>query len=402
MTDRLYYNDAYLTRFAAVVKHVIPLDNHKQKVYLDRSAFYPTSGGQPCDFGTLNACPVTEVYVDDSGDVVHIIDGVLYPGIQVEGQIDWARRFDHMQQHAGEHILAGRVFMNLRGHTNGLHLGHADSSIDVDFPDGSMHLPDSILFRLEDEVNERIQSDLPIRCWFPDPDELKQLPLRKPPAEYEHIRVVQIGNDEFCACGGTHPSTTGQIGLFKLTDVRPSRGKLRFTFVCGKRANMSFRDHMETVKQLSALLSADLGNLPTAANDILSRYKNTLYTLNRERTDNARAQLIQFANTVPVVNGIKLVRFVFNGLDSEALKNAAAAINSQPNCVILLASRSSDNISLLFTKNSEVSLDMCALLRAACKAYGGKGGGTSDFARGSALDLRVLDEAERLITESLI
>ena len=402
MTDRLYYNDAYLTKFTAVVQRVIPLENHKQQVYLDRSAFYPTSGGQPCDLGTLNSSPVTDVFVDDSGDVAHIIDGVLQPGHQVEGNINWDRRFDHMQQHAGEHMLAGRVFMRLHGHTNGLHLGHENSSIDVDFPDGAMHLPDNILYALEDEVNERIQSDLTIRCWFPDADELSELPLRKPPAVNEHIRVVQIGSDEFCACGGTHPSSTGQIGLFKLTDVRPSRGKLRFTFVCGKRANLIFRKHMETVKQLSTLLSADLENLPAAANDIISKYKNTLFILQRERTDNARDQLIQFAKRAPVVNGIKLVRFVFDGLDGESIKNAASAASSIQNCVVLLASHTSGGISLLFTRHSEVDLDMCALLRAACAAYGGKGGGTSDFARGSTMDIRVLDEAERLIREDFL
>lgn len=181
-------------------------------VTLNQSAFYPTSGGQPFDTGVLikdgETLFVRDVKVEE-GEVWHLVQGTLMPGDQVHGRIDWERRFDHMQQHGGEHMLAGVIYKELSGTTIGLHLGECDSSIDVALPDGRTRLTREEIRRIEAIVNRHIQQNEAIHCWFPTEAELAALPLRKPPTVNEHVRIVDIGGWEMVACGGTHPAHTG-------------------------------------------------------------------------------------------------------------------------------------------------------------------------------------------------
>lgn len=392
MTERLYYDNCYLRDFKAIVLECRKRngeDAEESVVYLDQSAFYPTSGGQPFDTGTIAGLPVTDVYVDDNGDVAHVIKGSLSTGETVRGLIDWNRRFDHMQQHAGEHMLAGCVYRQLGGHTIGLHLGHCDSSIDVELPNGRTNISNGELKALEDEVNAHIQADEKIRCFFPSAEALSALPLRKPPTVKDHVRVVQIGDWEYCACGGTHPSTTGQVGLVKIVDASPSRGKLRLAFVCGKRAFLDYRRHMEAVKALSKLLSADVDVLPEAADSLMTKYKDASYKLNRERERRAVDMIQIEINRAADINGTKVVAHVFEELSADGLKEAASAVTKESRAVALLGSSTDKGIMLLFACGKAVTLDMSALLRGS----GGKGGGGRDFARGSAPDAGVIDKA---------
>lgn len=225
MTERMYYDHAYLTQFDAQVIGCRP-HGENYDVLLDRSAFYPTSGGQPFDTGRLGDAEVIDVNVID-GEVWHTVTAPLTVGETVHGSIDWARRFDHMQQHAGDHMIAGALHRLMGGVTIGLHVGDEISTIDVAMPEGVTRISDEDIRRIELDVNEHIQRDVPIRCWFPDEEELKSLPLRKKPTVSEHVRIVAIGDDEMVACGGTHPSTAGQIGLVKIVSVAPARGKMR-------------------------------------------------------------------------------------------------------------------------------------------------------------------------------
>ncbi|MBE5808766.1 MAG: alanyl-tRNA editing protein, partial [Clostridiales bacterium] len=259
MTERLYYDNAYLRGFDARVTRCEQAGDY-WRVWLDRSAFYPTSGGQPFDTGTLGGARVTDVEVE-AGDVVHTVDAPLDPGACVHGEIDWARRFDHMQQHAADHMIASALNRHLRGWTIGLHIGTEISTIDVDMPDGRTALTKEEIELLEDDVNQRVQRDVPIRCWFPAPDELEGLPLRKPPTVKEHVRIVAIGEDEMVACGGTHPSSAGQLGLVKIISAAPARGKLRVGFLAGARAYRDYRAAYDTAHQAAQLFSTGLDGL---------------------------------------------------------------------------------------------------------------------------------------------
>ena len=396
MTERLYYDNAYLTEFSAVVTACEPCEGGFA-VHLNRSAFYPTSGGQPYDEGTIGDAVIRDVSVEADGDVVHVVDRALTAGSEVFCKINWERRFDHMQQHAGDHMLAGCLYRTFRGHTIGLHIGHADSSIDVEFPDGRTHLTAEEIDALEDMVNGIIQKDVPIKCWFPDKEELASLPLRKAPTVDSHIRVVQIGDDEFCACGGTHPSTSGQVGLFKLTDVRPSRGKIRFTFVAGMRAVRLFRAQMKAFDKVNALLSSDINTAVSAAETVLSRLKDTEYHLQQEKNARAMEKADAAAETAPVIGSVRVVKLLLDGVDGNTLKDTALHIIASPGRIALTGSRTESGVQLLYTRSADVETAMGALLASSVKPFGGKGGGRPDFAGGSCPTEEALDRAMAIL-----
>lgn len=392
MTNRLYYDNAYLTDFDAKV-----LEIRGQDVRLDQSAFYPTSGGQPYDTGTLGGYRVLDVFVDDALEVWHRTDGEFHPGELVHGRIDWPRRFDHMQQHAGEHMLANACYRLHGGHTIGLHLGHDFSTIDVELPDGTTRLPQTDLDALEDDVNQRIQRDVPIRCWFPTEEELRSLPLRKPPTVQEHVRVVQIGTEEYVACGGTHPSSAGQIGLIKILDGRPSKGKLRLSFVCGMRAFQDYRRCYALSGMAAERLSTGRENLPGAVERLQAHLRETehsLWVLRREMLLGKVSDWLTAATPLP--DGTRLVRQRVEA-DAALLRELAAALTKQPRVIVLLcAPAANGDVSYLFARSADVAKNMGKILSESARQAGGKGGGKPEFAQGGGPE-SALDVAESII-----
>ena len=397
MTDRLYYDQTYLTRFEAVVTGLKPADGESVCVSLDRSAFYPTSGGQPYDTGTLNGLAVTDVSVDAGGEVWHTVPRGLSVGDRVTGVIDWARRFDHMQQHAGEHMIAGTIWRLYRGHTIGLHLGAAFSTIDVEMPDGATHLDAKQIARIEDEVNDRIQRNVPIRCWFPDADELKALPLRKPPTVTEHVRIVAIGDDEMVACGGTHPKSAGEIGLAKIIDARPSKGKVRVAFVCGRRALSDYQARFQATEQAGALLSTRSDKIPEAVarlQDENSRLSRALNAAREAIMLSRQAELLAGAESV---NGARVVAQVFDDCDMNSLRTLAGSLTGSGDVIALLAGSWQGKYQIVFARGAGAAADMNRLFKAAAASCGAKGGGRADFAQGSAPDGTIVEKARELL-----
>jgi len=398
MTDRLYYDQPYLAAFDAVVTSVRPLPQGCA-VALNQSAFYPTSGGQPFDTGTLNGLRVTDVSVDEAGDVWHAVDGQLAPGDAVHGEIDWPRRFDHMQQHAGEHMIAGTVWRLYGGVTIGLHLGAAFSTIDVTMPHGETHLTPAQVRAVEDEVNARIQRDVPIRCWFPRDDELRALPLRKPPTVKEHVRVVAIGEDEMVACGGTHPASAGQIALVKIIDARPSKGKLRLSFVCGMRAVRDYREKYDACTQAAALLSSRPEQLPDSVRRLTETVDRLEHELAAMRQADALRRLRALKESAEPLNGARLISAALGPLDMDALRRLASELADDEDAVVLLAAEKEDGLNLIFARGRGVDADMGRLLRRAAEKCGGKGGGRPDFAQGSCRDAAILETARTLLKD---
>ena len=399
MTDRLYYDQSYLTAFDAVVTAVRPLDAGCA-VALDRSAFYPTSGGQPFDTGTLNGLRVTDVNVDAAGEVWHSVEGALSPGDRVHGEIDWARRFDHMQQHAGEHMIAGSVWRQFGGVTIGLHLGAAFSTIDVTMPRGETHLTPEQIRLIEDDVNAQIQRDVPIRCWFPEEAELRALPLRKPPTVSEHVRIVAIGDCEMVACGGTHPSSAGQIALVKIIDARPSKGKVRLAFVCGMRAVRDYQEKYDACTRAAALLSAKPEQLPEGVarlNDAVAALEHQISLMQQAE---ALQQVDALRQQAEDIGGVRVTVARLGPLGMDGLRRLAAALIEDESAVALLASEKEDGWNLVFARGAAVTRDMGRLLREAAAQCGGKGGGKPDFAQGSSADAAVLDAAKHILRNS--
>ena len=380
MTERLYYDQSYLTEFDAAVSKAETRDG-KHIVALDSTAFYPTSGGQPYDTGTLNGLRVTDVFVED-GEVWHEIEGELRMGEAVHGSIDWPRRFDHMQQHAADHMLAGALYELTGATTIGLHIGPEVSSIDVAMPNGETHLSAEMIERLEETVNARVQADHPIRCWFPDAEELESLPLRKRPTVSEHVRIVAMGDFEMVACGGTHPSTTGQIGPVKIVSAAPARGKLRLSFLAGMRAYRELQRNYISAHAAAQLLSTNVEELPERLSGVLARLKDAefeLGRLRRERLLEGAEAMLASAETLP--GGGRLVAAEIQA-DMAGLKELASRLIAERGVAVLLATAEGERRELLFARSADLDIPMGVLMKQATGPLGGRGGGRPDFAQG--------------------
>ncbi|MBQ2699623.1 MAG: hypothetical protein IJF65_00545 [Clostridia bacterium] len=380
MTERLYYDNAYLTEFDARVLACRKKDDAFE-VLLDRSAFYPTSGGQPFDTGALNGADVLDVNVID-GEVWHKVSEPLTAGSLVHGVIHWPRRFDHMQQHAADHMIAGTLHRLMGGVTIGLHISEEVSTIDVAMPQGVTRLTPAQIQQIENEVNERIQRDVPIRCWFPDQAELARLPLRKEPTVTEHVRIVAIGDDEMVACGGTHPATAGQLGLVKILSTTPARGKMRLCFVAGMRALRDYQRCYGACHQAAERLSATADTLPAAVESLANRLKAAEAELAKIKKEQLLAQTETFIQQAePLPGGEKLIARFVEG-DVQCLRDLVSRLIETPGCVALLGTMNGDQAAYVFGRSPDVDRDMGALLRASAQPLGGKGGGRPDFAQG--------------------
>ena len=398
MTQRLYYDDAYLTEFDAQVLICRP-NGENYDVLLDESAFYPTSGGQPYDTGLLGNARVIDVNVAD-GEVWHTVTQPLGEGETVHGTIDWARRFDHMQQHAGDHMIAGALHRLMGGVTIGLHVSDEISTIDVAMPEGVTRISAEDVRRIEQDVNEHIQRDVPIRCWFPTEEELAVMPLRKKPTVSEHVRIVAIGDDEMVACGGTHPSTAGQIGLVKIVSVSPARGKMRVAFLAGQRALKDYFRCHDAAHAAAEMLSSSVDGLPSSVAAAQERLRTAEYELVRIRKEQLLSQtqrMIDEAETLP--DGTKLAAH-FVDADAMLLRDLVSKLIEQPGVIALMGAMNGEQTIYVFGRSADVSANMGTLLRDSARPLGGKGGGRPDFAQGGGSP-DILEAACRMLREGM-
>ncbi|MBQ2954244.1 MAG: hypothetical protein IJE07_12005 [Clostridia bacterium] len=380
MTHRLYYDAPYQTSFTAQVLACRP-NGSAFDVLLDQTAFYPTSGGQPFDTGTLGSARVTDVNVQGD-DVWHTVTEALAPGQTVQGQIDWPRRFDHMQQHAADHMIASALHRLMGGVTIGLHISADVSTIDVAMPEGKTRITPEDIRRIEQDVNERIWQDVPIRCWFPGPEELAALPLRKPPTVEEHVRIVAIGSDEMVACGGTHPATAGQLGLVRILSVTPARGKMRVAFLAGQRALADYQRCHQAAHEAASLLSTGVAQLCGSVAALQEKLRQAEYALTQLRREQLLSRAEQMlAEAEPLPDGTRLIaRFV--EADAELLRDLASRLITAPGVIALLGADNGGQAAFVFGRSGDVRQDMGALLRDSARPLGGKGGGRPDFAQG--------------------
>ena len=247
--EKLYEQDPFLTRFSAHVESCIQ-GKRGYDVILDQTAFYPEGGGQPYDLGVLGPVQVLEVH-EREGRVVHTCDGPLEPGAQVEGQIDWERRFDLMQHHSGEHIVSGIAHAKWGCDNVGFHMGSDFITIDL-----NVLLDGDQLQELEEAANRYIWEDHPISITFPSPEQLATLEYRSKKALTGRVRIVSFPGADTCACCGTHVASSGQVGFVKLLSVQKFREGVRIELVCGSRALRYVNSILAQNHQVSTLLSA--------------------------------------------------------------------------------------------------------------------------------------------------
>jgi alanyl-tRNA synthetase len=386
-TRRLYYEDSFEKEFTAKVVScepaMIPASPEAKapawEVVLDRTAFYPTSGGQPHDVGKLGDANVFDVR-DDDDEIVHLVDGPLESG-EVRGCINWPRRFDHMQQHTGQHLLSA-VFQERFGlPTVSFHLGTEICTIDLRGPEPS----EESLEGAERASNEIIFEDRSVNVRYGTADQLSQLGVRKEVDREGILRAIEIESADLQPCGGTHVKCTGQIGMLLVRRYTKVREDWRVEFVCGGRAERVARHDFQRLRQTAEKLGCSLEESVSAASRALaerdSNFKNFRTML--ERLAKAEAALMLQA-TLHGPDGLRIVSRIVQDVPPEYLGFFSGEIAKSGKSIALLAAI--DGGHLLFAQHPSVGKDMAALLKQVLEKVGGKGGGTRDFARGRMND----------------
>src|SRR6266542_102353 len=323
MNDRLYYDDPYLREFDATVTAVEWRDN-RAMVALDRTAFYPTSGGQPFDVGTLGSLRVIDVVDENGGAIAHVVEnGAPQVGDRVHGTVDWARRFDHMQQHTGQHLLSAACEHLFHVATRSFHLGAAASTIDV-----AREMTAQEIAAAETEANRVVWDDRPVAIRYATAEEAAGLKLRKEPARGGTLRLIDVEAFDLSACGGTHVSRTGAIGIIAVASWERFKGGQRIEFVCGGRALGRWRSLRDTIAASVRLLSVLPDEVSGAIERLQEEVKEQKRTLTVFQSDLARHQALEFADAAETYSWGRLTLQVVD-TDAQGLKSIASAISAR-------------------------------------------------------------------------
>lgn len=414
MTERLYYNDSHLTEFDARIVNTSTHDEKHLAVKLDRTAFYPTGGGQPHDTGRLNDVRVVDCVNEsdeDETNVLHIVESVnnsddanaLEVGAKVKGQIDWLRRLDHLQQHTAQHIFSQAFVKLFNAETRGFRMFETVAEIDVALDSPSQE-------KINDAVklaNTVVWENRPVSVIYATTDEAKTLHLRKESRREGVLRLVEIEGFDLTPCGGTHAHATGEVGIILVRGWERAKGMTRLEFLAGNRALTDYNRANETARRIAALFSVERNE---AANSV-ARLRDENKTFAR-RTRELSEQLTYhealelLALTLPTENTTRVVVRLFQNRDVDSLNQLARALAKHSMTIALLATQDGDegdntrpfNVRFVFARSNDVNIDMNTLIREACAMIGGRGGGRPDFAQGGGqADARRL----RVIWESL-
>ena len=366
-TVKLYYENAFLQDFTAVVESCGAVKGGFA-VVLDRTAFYPEGGGQPADHGTLEDARVLDVHEKD-GIVTHLCDRELPVGAEVSGRIDWARRFDHMQQHSGEHIVSGMLCSAFHCDNVGFHLGADTVTIDYNADISWEQVQD-----IERRANRYIWENHPIHIWYPSPEELAALPYRSKKALTGPVRITEFPGADMCACCGTHVASSGQVGLVKLLSCQKFRDGVRLELLCGQRALDYLSAGWEQARQIGQALSVK----PQSAFAAVSRMQEELLALKEKA---ARLEEAAFAHTAEQYRNAGSVLHITEKLDGDGARRLCDAIARAAGgrCAVFAGSDGGYQYAVI-----ESGGDLRPLIKDMNAALHGRGGGRDGFAQGSA------------------
>jgi len=379
MTTRLYYTDSMQQTFTSRVVRC-DTDGTQARVVLESTAFYPTSGGQPFDLGTLGAATVCDVVDDDAWGVVHVVDRPLVVGEMVEGRIDWARRFDHMQQHTGQHILSAAFDRTCGVRTESFHLGTTSCTIDL-----AREVTPAEIASAEAAACQVVWEDREVAVRFASEAEAAAMPLRKESLRSGTLRLIDVTDFDLSACGGTHVPRTGMVGLIAVAGWERFKGGSRIEFVCGGRALAShgrLRDQVTAlVRQLTVAPHELAGAVERLHADNRAAQKS-MRALQEALATHLAATLVTAAEDV---GSFKRVLVEQPGWDAAALKSLAAAIVAHPG-VVAVVTGSGTPAPLVVARAADVAFDAGACVKQITAALGGRGGGRPELAQGAAGD----------------
>ena len=375
MTERLYYTDALLTSFdATVTSSGVVAD--RPFVVLDRTAFYPTSGGQPFDTGRLDGVGVVEVIDQEDGTIAHVVERAVASGAQVHGEVDWPRRFDHMQQHTGQHVLSAAFDRLFHVRTVSFHLGAGASTIDL-----AREVSPEEIARAVEAANRVVWEDRAVGIRFATPEEASRLPLRKEPTRTGPLRLIEIPDFDLSACGGTHVPRTGMIGMIAVTGWERFKGATRVAFACGGRALASHAALRDAVAAATRVLSVAPGELGPAIERIQAQSRDAARQIRQFQEETAAHRAAVFRSEAETIGPLRCVLRTVPGWDGAALKTLALAIVSEPGLVAVLIGEGRP-LPVVIARSHDIALDANAWMRRASIDLGGRGGGRPELAQG--------------------
>src|SRR5256714_3325860 len=401
-TERLYYDDSRLLEFDARVIDVSKRDDGAVAVRLDRTAFYPTGGGQPNDTGTLGEARVIDCIDAEDEGVLHVIQGPA-PDVDdtVHGKIDWLRRLDHMQQHTGQHILSAAFVKLFDAPTHSFRVLEHQCEIDVELADPT----DEKIEKAVDLANQTIWRDFPISIRQVSREDAAALPLRKDPAREGELRLIEIADFDLTPCGGTHAQATGEVGVIAARGWERAKGLTRIHFMAGLRVLSDYRKANRTATEVAASFSAGRDDSPALVTRLIDENKKLTRRVREldEIACHVEAEELFRDSSPTVMEGAPvIIARVFADRDADSLKHLALALIAHPSVIALLGSRDGDTARLVFARSADASGDMNALMRKACEAIEGRGGGKADMAQGGGKNVSALDEALAAAAESVI
>ena len=403
MTDRLYYRDSFLYDFNAEIQELS--ESSRPALILDRTAFYPTSGGQIFDTGVISTAnetlKVTEVADTEDGRVVHYLEAPvkdLKPGTHIHGQVDAGRRRDHMQQHSGQHVLSAAFVRLFAMHTVSFHMGDDYCSIDLDTPT----LTREQVEQAERLANEIILENRTVDIRFVTRDEAAQLGLRKiPVAERDELRIIDIRDWDLSACGGTHVNQTGQIGCILLRKTERVRQGWRVELIAGQRAVATARRDFTTLTEAASLFSANIYDVPQQVHKSLDEIRLLRKQREQSQEELAGAQAVALLAETAESNGRKLVVRTFADREINFLKLLAQKLTRLAPSAVALLGTTSPQPSLVFAQSVGQPNDMGALMKDTMSKLGGRGGGSKDMAQGGLASAEGIEPVLNDIAESL-
>jgi alanyl-tRNA synthetase len=423
LTERLYYNDSHLIEFEARVVDVTERVSGWTAVVLDRTAFYPTGGGQPSDTGTLNGSRVVECIDDGERGVLHVVQGFA-PARDtiVAGRVDWARRLDHMQQHTGQHILSQAFVQRFNAATKSFRVLDGSCEIDIELANPTTE----IIERAVELANNVVWEDRAITIHTVSAEEAAAMSLRKEPSRAGELRLIEIEGFDLTPCGGTHAYRTGEVGMIAMRSWERAKGLTRVEFVAGMRALADYRRANKSAREVAALFSCGRDDVAQHAGQLVEENKELRHqvraleevaaeveaeklfsaaTIRQEgaqsgASEDTESRAAGHADGGPAgrvqagsAGVTQVIAHIFTGRDAEFLKRVAHFLMARPRTIALLGTRDNDTARLVFARSTDAPGDMNALMREACALLDGRGGGRADMAQGGGKNVGKLQEA---------
>ncbi len=406
MTERLYYQDSFLYEFDATVLDAVAVSrtDSRTAIILDRTAFYPASGGQICDTGWVwpdqaheesHKLRIAEVAELDDGTILHILESTAQPvrGIRLRGLIDRDRRRDHMQQHSGQHVLSAAFLGLFNMRTVSFHMGDDYCSIDLDTK--SLSTPEAE--STEALANDIVTENRPVEIHFVTQEAARALGLRKqPPVEKDHVRLIDIREFDLTPCGGTHVRSTAQIGCILLRKVVKVHQGWRIEFACGKRALEAARRDYAMLADAAGMLSTHLWDVPQQVRKLREESRALSKSRAQLLEELASVHAERLLSETKESDGRKVVARTFPDRDLNFIKLLAQRLTSRNPATVALLATTSGQAVLVFAQSSGQPFDMAELMKEALTRLGGRGGGSRDMAQGGPTQV---DAVENIINE---